>query len=253
MGQFFRALLGQQAGAAPSLPTDLSGLWVWHKRGDFYSDTGSTLQTTNGGTIRQWSDSSGNGHHLGQATSGQRPTLDTGTTHLSKNTALLTASNTTWWGWPFFSLPSSSAVEYFVVAKTVSDAPSNGKILLYAGSEGGGSGGCLYPDTDGHIKDGTATSTKTDLGAHTLHDDFHVYNLSIDTAAGLNAYLDGVSIHSDATSRGGSFNKIAAGLGANADSPSSTTAFDGWVFELVIYSRLLSGTERAAIYAYLTS
>src|ERR1051326_4075722 len=75
---------GGGGSVSPILPTSIANLLAWWKRGDFYSDNGSTLQTTNGGAVQQWSDSSGNGFHLNRTSN--RPTLDTGTTHLTKNT-----------------------------------------------------------------------------------------------------------------------------------------------------------------------
>lgn len=59
------------------IPSDISGLTVWVK-GDagVFNDAGST-PASNNQTVQQWSDQSGNSHHLSQATSGNRPTYKT--------------------------------------------------------------------------------------------------------------------------------------------------------------------------------
>jgi hypothetical protein len=49
----------------------------WEASSGVYSDAGSTL-ATNGQTVQQWNDQSGNGRHWSQATGGNRPTLKTG-------------------------------------------------------------------------------------------------------------------------------------------------------------------------------
>lgn len=58
-------------------PLKLSGLIGWYK-GDkgVYNDAGITL-ATNGQTVQQWNDQSGNGNNLSQSAAGQRPTFNT--------------------------------------------------------------------------------------------------------------------------------------------------------------------------------
>jgi hypothetical protein len=61
----------------PFTPANISGLSLWVKSdAGVYTDAGVTL-ATNGQTVRQWNDQSGNGNHLSQATSSQRPTYVT--------------------------------------------------------------------------------------------------------------------------------------------------------------------------------
>lgn len=54
-------------------PLDLPGLLAWYSADSgVYNDAGVTL-ATNTQTVQQWNDRSGNGYHLKQATSGNRP------------------------------------------------------------------------------------------------------------------------------------------------------------------------------------
>jgi hypothetical protein len=65
------------ANAAALLPSSVGGLYAWYKAdAGVYTDAGTTL-ATNGQTVQQWNDQSGNGHHLSQSTSGKRPTYNT--------------------------------------------------------------------------------------------------------------------------------------------------------------------------------
>lgn len=62
----------------PFTVPDLTNLALWVKADEgAYVDAGTTL-ATNGQTIQQWNDFSGNNHHVSQATSGARPTLISG-------------------------------------------------------------------------------------------------------------------------------------------------------------------------------
>lgn len=57
-------------------PRSLSGLVAWYSADDaVFNDAGVTY-VTNGDTVQQWNDLSGNGYHLTQANSSQRPTFN---------------------------------------------------------------------------------------------------------------------------------------------------------------------------------
>lgn len=59
------------------LPTDISGLTLWCKADSgAYTDAGTTL-ATNGQTVQQWNDLSGNNNNFSQGTAGSRPTFTT--------------------------------------------------------------------------------------------------------------------------------------------------------------------------------
>lgn len=68
------------SGGAAWTPASLgSALKAWYKAdAGVYNDAGTTL-ATNGQTVRQWNDQSGNGYHVTQATSASRPTYLTNT------------------------------------------------------------------------------------------------------------------------------------------------------------------------------
>jgi len=54
-------------------PTDIAGLTLWLDANEgVYNDAGSTL-ATDGQTVQEWHDQSGNGNHVTQTTTGQKP------------------------------------------------------------------------------------------------------------------------------------------------------------------------------------
>ena len=79
---FGKVLTFAQSQAIPSpyiTPPSIFGadLVAWYKADTaVYNDAGITL-ATNGQTVQQWNDQSGNGYNLSQATSANRPTLNT--------------------------------------------------------------------------------------------------------------------------------------------------------------------------------
>jgi hypothetical protein len=236
------------APATPILPTAITGLWAWYKRGDFYSDAGSTLQTTNGGSVQQWSDSSGLGHHLSRTT--QKPTVDTGTTHLTKNTLHFSPGGSFQaLNFPAISNPAPSDGEYFLVAKAASDAPSTNRVVFELSVSGGGSD-TQFPTTAGHVKEGFAVhaADEHDCGAQTLANDFHVLNSCIDSAKVLETRLDSVLIGNPSVPTYGFQQTAFLGTDGVVAHP-----WDGWIFELVIFTAKLSSGDRAGLYVYLTT
>jgi hypothetical protein len=65
-------MLGGAGGSTPYTPLSLSpALWAKADAG-YYTDAGTAL-ATDGQSVQQWSDQSGNGRHPSQATAGKRP------------------------------------------------------------------------------------------------------------------------------------------------------------------------------------
>ena len=74
-----RMMWGRRGDGSP-LPQNYSGLKLWYDASDadtlFDAVSGGSPVVTNGSPVARWEDKSGNGLHLTQATSGQRPTLN---------------------------------------------------------------------------------------------------------------------------------------------------------------------------------
>jgi len=76
-----RCILGRGGGvAAPFDPLSLSPTLLLDARVGVYSDAGVT-PATNGGTVQQWNDRSGNARNLAQASASLRPVYSTGVTN----------------------------------------------------------------------------------------------------------------------------------------------------------------------------
>jgi len=109
-----------------------AGLVAWYDAtSGVYVDAGVTL-ATNGQTARQWNDRSGHGYNLLQATSGNRPTYQTGGFN-SRQTVLfatatskfmLTAANTV-------AMGTGNVGSAFGVGRAAGGGGNNGRIVSY--------------------------------------------------------------------------------------------------------------------------
>lgn len=136
-----------------AIPSDFSGLELWFKDTGFWQDSARTTPATaNGDPIGAWDDQSGNGRHLTQPTSGNRPTLDT--TGLGGHSAVNFAAASS----QRLNIPNVltgfTAGEIFCVIQCNADpgAGDSGSGLWAFGSQDGvGGWGDVHPWTDSKI------------------------------------------------------------------------------------------------------
>lgn len=241
---------GTPAGPPPSGAT--KALWYKSSTG-VYSDNGTTLQTTNGGTIQQWNDQSGNGRNANNAGGFSKPSLDTGTTHNGNNSIRFGAAAMS------LTIPVMNGVfngttgaEVFLVLKAVSANDAAQHPVLQFSANGGGGLGDRYPDSSGNLA--TAFGRQSPPGFLSIgapgvdiSTQFRVYNVAAKTNF-VQVQLDGTQLLSSTaayTFSAPSTNAQWLGI----DSVGGW--FNGWVAEVLLYIGILNSTERAATVAYL--
>lgn len=134
-----RLILGAKKPAPPN-PAAIFGanLVAWYSADlGVFSDAGTT-PATNGQTVQQWNDQSGNGYHLTQATAGLRPSLNT-SGYNSKRAIVLSAAGTT-------SMATSATITQFngigtsafwAVAQMTTSTVASGRLLTtFTGASG---------------------------------------------------------------------------------------------------------------------
>jgi len=116
--------------AAAFLPSSISGLQLWldATTGLFDATSGGSAVTTDGSAVARWEDQSGNGYHVTQGTSNNRPVLKTSIRN-SKNILRFDGSND--------SLISASISENNLSAMTCF-------IVVYVSGFGGGNFGRYF-------------------------------------------------------------------------------------------------------------
>jgi|GEM_PF-3266338 len=223
-------------GAPVDSPDDVAGLLLWFKAdSSVYSDAGST-PATNGGTVQQWNDVSGNAIHASQATSGSRPTYRTNQINGLPAVDFATSK------WMAFTEQTVTNFTVFVVAKQGSASASK------------------------TIVGGTDNSTKINLRfvffavqntQHTVVSfeeapitDFVQICVNHSESAGGTTTLrvDEVQTGNPDT---GTATLGVSHLGAWLNSGTATEFLNGLIAEVIIYNGSLSTTDRAAIEAYL--
>lgn len=216
-------------------PSSIADLHRWYKAGQgAYTDAGSTL-ATNGQTVQQWNDFSGNASHATQGTAGTRPVFTTG----GQN------------GKPYLRFDGSKALAWdgteivglyftvFIVGKhdtsqsgwfTDGSSSSNNQNLHIGQS----STTVFRFSTFGASEDLSHTSGSLNIWACVLNQG----------AAQKTIWKNG----SVATS-GGSAAQLTANagqqLGGNAPN------FEGDLYEFIVYARQLDTTEIGSVFTYL--
>lgn len=225
-------------------PLSPGGLKIWLKQGGpFYSDAGSTLQTTNGGSIYRWEDSSGNGNHADQSASGSRPTLTTGALNgygVSTHDADVGQ---------YYNLPDLSALtsgEFHIVFRTDNDPPAD---FAHSGAWRLGTAGfnTHMPEPGGSPKDDFGTVDRKNpgaFGAGFLSSAYRIYGASSIPSL-WHDYISGV-IHS-----GDTLNTVAFPSAPTLGKSISAFYLDGRIASFLLYDHKLTDPERAGLVSYL--
>lgn len=217
-------------------PDDVSGLLVWFKADSgVFSDAGST-PATNGDTVQQWNDQSGNAIHSSQATSGSRPTYRTN--QINGLPAIDFATSK----WMAFTEQSLTDFSIFVVAKQGSVS------------------------TTKTIIGGTDNTTKINLRFESFAVRNSQHTIQSFEEAPTTDYVQICVNHSESaggtttlrvdecqtgTPDTGTATLGVSHLGARLNSGTATEFLNGLIAEVIIYNTSLSATDRAAIEAYL--
>jgi len=227
-------------------PANLPSLIGWWKAdANVYNDAGSTL-ATNGQTVQQWSDQSGVGNHLVQATSGERPTFNT-----NQLNGLPGIACGGWLNQLTLSLGGTTASCYVVAKHTTG---GNGRIVTFAATGG--------PDYDGDTdaiffylpSDTTVTGFRNGAKSNGTVATGTPYVLgSIFDGTNHTMYINGTA--QSAVGSTGTFGSTGGlGVGDSPDSPPSTASggspMNGMVFEIVLTTAAIGSTDRTNLATY---
>jgi hypothetical protein len=226
---------------SPDSPDDVSGLLVWFKAdSSVFSDAGST-PATNGGTVEQWNDQSGNAVHASQATSGSRPTYRTNQINGLPAVDFATSK------WMSFTEQTVTDFTIFVVAKqgsasavktVIGGSNTSSKITLRF-ENGVGGGGYNLRNTIGA---GVTTFEEEPL-------DF----IQACVRSGASSTTMRVDEVDSGTPGGASSSLGVSHLGTSLSSGTPTNFLNGLIAEVIIYNTALSDGNRAVIEGYLRS
>jgi len=230
-------------------PTDIANCEVWFHRGDWYTDAGSTL-AANGQSVQQWNDSSGHGRHATQATGTKKPTrnnaqyLGLDGLRFANGSAQELAFDGSW----MYNGP----VTIFIVSKLASQPGT----FYYLGSANAGTtGGSLHT---GYRSDGQLTLAL-------WGNDWNQAVLNF--ASTQSAWRDclrwggpGSGALSRDMSRNGAVLQTSTTDTSKLNSLANATAsrigqavgnyFNGWIYEVVGYSRVLTAAEYSDLDAW---
>ncbi len=211
-------------------PSSISNLAMWEK-------ADAITGVSNGGAVATWSDSSGNGRDLTQATSGNRPTYQTNVVNGKPVVRFSAASSQHITNSTNFTTP----VTVIYVGKQTGGA--NQRVLTSVGNNwllGFWNGAKNVAYLNGWVAGaGVPGSPATDTS-------WHVYS-AVETGSLSSVYGDGTLLASNASGVAGP-NGISIGCWAFSG---VTECSNADVAEVLVYNSALSGNDRAAIENYL--
>ncbi|TXH13487.1 MAG: DUF4091 domain-containing protein, partial [Hyphomicrobiaceae bacterium] len=234
------------ASSSMFLPTAISALKCW-----FRADSGVTKDSVN--KVSQWTDQSGLNNHLLQPSTARQPSWVDG---IINSKAALLFSNSTLAGAKFVerdawadATPTIDEMTLFLVAKPL----SNDVDMAPVGSSGPyndwhvlmnhGNKYASIQVAGGTIRDGS-TAESTNFKVVSIQTSNNSGNVSLwyDQGLEINGLSSGFSAPESL--------RVGSGESAGSGDPVDYL-FNGYVAELIIYSRLLNGTERDQVEDYL--
>jgi hypothetical protein len=219
-----------------AVPSDITGLWGWWE-----ADTNGGL--ADGATIQTWPDQSGNSRDLAQATSGNRPTVQTNELN-SLPIIRFDASAAS-----YFTVPNMSALTagtVFLLVKIDADPPP-GDLQSGLWNMGSTDGDHHFPYTDGNVYDGWGSTVRKSTGNPTLSisSAFRLYCVS-SSSGDWTSWFDGTQHFTTAT------NTVSFPATPTFGRSFSTNWYlDGDVAELFIFDSALSTGDRQLMEAYI--
>jgi hypothetical protein len=229
-------------------PSSVSGLKLWldATRGLFDATTGGSAVTTDGTSVARWEDQSGNGNHVTQATSGQRPELKTSIQNgrdvirfVAANLDFLRASSTV--------ISGTTGRTIFMVVK----ATSTGQVGI-AGFGGGAATGQTF-DITPEIRVRMVGRQDFNLSMGTTA--FRILTIGCPSSAlfpDVYGYLDGVAMSGTPTSPTAAVNTTTTvGFTVGRAAQGGVAECGGDYCEILAYDQNLATADRESVERYL--
>lgn len=234
-------------------PKSIASLFQWYDGADratmFDATTGGAA-VADDGTVARWEDKSGNGHHLTQGVSGNRPTLR-GAIRNSRSVLEYDGANSNLVSASITNELNALSVFAVLLADTVGQNSLGG--IWATNVTTGASARTLRIQTGNNIaalfgtNDGRSSATT--LGEFTRVHSF--WNGGNNRATDFEFLLNGSA---SASITSGTMTVAAATPDTISvgNRPLGSRAFDGFIAEILVYTRFLSLSERLAVDRYLS-
>lgn len=222
-----------------AIPSDLANLLFWRDANNAYTDAGSTPATTVGDLVQQFTDRSGNGWHMTQATSGSR-----GDIQMQAGVKCVRFNNAHFYNMgDMFNTAGTPATagEWFWLLR-VPGIRVNGSHITSGTSYGGGDS--LYGYSNGLIYDKTLSTLRQDSIAGLPYGFWHTY--SVRSKAGRwSAFINGEMVRDNASNV---FSPPPAAIFGKND---IGNFWIGYLHTDFGFTRELSDAERLSMHEYM--
>lgn len=227
-------------------PLSLTGLIGWWKAdAGTFSDAGSTPQTTNGGSIKQWNDQSGNGNHLSSFGTSD-PIYDT-TDALNGHPVINCVTGAVGLRTGSLAL-GGTTLSCFALVKISSYGSANRIFELDNGTAGIES--FIFHPSATELKTQASGSTKADTGTGALTGTNWNQIGAIWDGTNANIYVGNVSkaFAADAPTFPNPLTHFCVGLNRGGGNASNA-----YFSEMILTTSAMSSGDRSSLAAYLTS
>lgn len=229
------------AGGGAFSPADIAGLAAWYDASDAASITES------GGAVSQWNDLSGNGYHLTQSTSTQKPTTGSHTMN-GLNVLDFSSDGKDRMAPSSNPLSGASAGTMFYVAQG-DGITRPGSCAAPVNGPGGGQDS-WYPFS-GSRYEWFGTNSRKSWSAAGPNDAYFIdpHYICVRAASGaFDEWRNGTSTYSTGTNTVSFTSSLIVGYNGDGD---SATVLD--IAEIILYDSALSTSDREAVEAYLAA
>ena len=214
-----------------SSPTSISGCTLWLDGND-----ASTITFSSGTSVSQWNDKSGNNYHAVQATTARQPTYNStnkGVVFVQANTQFMTSTA------PYTGSANEECI--YIVFKQTGAANAN-----LIGTSDTARGRQIRTQASKVVIFNGATSTITGIRTLNTSDIYIVefVNITGRCLVNINKSVDGNS--GKVSFASGTWTQVIGGA-----TTSGAVSYDGTIYELVVFNRSLSGSERYSMLNYL--
>lgn len=240
-------VMASRAAAPAWTPASISGLKLWIDFSDsdtLFTDAGSTKVATDGDAIYQANDKSGNNYHFVQTDNGKRPTYKVNIQNsLSaasfdggdsmKGTGLSLSTTVT----GLFAVYNINKFYGQILSNRTADTPIQYQAYISDG----------YPGT--FIRDAAGDSLSVDLAWPYRYTNSNVVYTLVRNSTGVLLYINGIQrkTGSNANLDGVTANDTYIG----SIYTGASQFFQGYMYELIVYDRVLTDEERGLVDTYI--
>ncbi|MCB9447812.1 MAG: T9SS type A sorting domain-containing protein [Flavobacteriales bacterium] len=218
---------------------------IWLSANDaVYSDAGST-DATNGGSVQEWHDRSGNGNNATQTTAGSKPTL--ATSSINGQSVLTFDGSSDWMSIVTGDIPETNYTEFVIFKSSDATGPFTtiASPATYSGGAHDRQFGLSSNKMSSRIYNTEVISTASDYNDNAAR----IAELQVTTGVGQEIFINEASVKTG--TKGGSDFNWESGMVIGGHT--AWGYYAGSIAEVILYNKVLNDAQQIIVNNYLSS